>query len=81
MRSAAAAAADCVAEDQPELIAAEPRDGVVAHDRLHARADLLEQQVARVVAERVVEFLEVVEVDRQQREARAACAGSPRSCR
>ena len=61
-----------VAQDHPELVAAETGDGRVPHDRLHARADLLQELVAGVVAERVVQFLEAVEVDRQQREARAA---------
>src|SRR5258708_32097124 len=61
-----------MAQDQPELVASEPSDRVAAHDALDAGPDLLEQQIARVMAERVVEFLEVVEVDGQQREARAA---------
>ncbi len=42
---------------------------------LQALADLAQQLVARVVAERVVELLEVVEVEQQQRHARVARAG------
>ena len=41
---------------------------------LKARADLAQQLVAGVMAERVVELLEVVEVEDQQRHARAAGA-------
>ena len=47
-----------------ELVAAEPGDGVALAERLlQPVGDLLQQAVAGVVAERVVDLLEVVEVD------------------
>ena len=56
-----------------EFVAAEPRHGVgVAHVALQAPADRLQQQVARFMAARVVDFLEVVEVDEQQCQRQAA---------
>ena len=58
-----------------EFVAAEARHGVaVAHMALQAPADLLEQQVAGLVAAGVVDFLEVVEVDEQQRQRQCRCA-------
>ena len=52
-----------------ELVAAEPGERVLfAQQRAQARADLAQHLVARVVAERVVELLEAVEVDEQQRQ-------------
>ena len=52
-----------------ELVAADAGHELGAGDAgLQARADLAQQPVAGVVAERVVELLEVVEVDQQQRE-------------
>ena len=56
-------------EDDRELVAAQPRQRVVlAQQLLQPRADLAQHLVAGVVAERVVELLEAVEVDQQQRE-------------
>ena len=56
-------------EHDRELVAAEPRERVVvAQQLLQPRADLAQHLVAGVVAERVVELLEAVEVDQQQRE-------------
>ena len=56
-------------EDDRELVAAEPCERVVvAQQLLQARADLAQHLVAGVVAERVVELLEAVEVDQQQRQ-------------
>ena len=56
-------------EHDRELVAAEPRERVVlAQQRPQPRADLAQHLVARVMAERVVELLEAVEVDEQQRE-------------
>src|SRR5688500_16780057 len=46
--------------------AAEAGDVAGAHHALEAWADLAEEQVADVMAERVVELLEVVQVDQQQ---------------
>ena len=55
------------AEDDGELVAAEAREQVLAaRVGLQARAELLQEQVADVVAERVVELLEAVEVHEQQ---------------
>ena len=62
-----------VVEEDGELVTPEPGDGVV---RTHAAAQPLgdgdEQPVARLVAEAVVDVLEVVEVDEHHREQRAA---------
>jgi hypothetical protein len=63
-----------VGDDDLELVAAEAADlAAVADDRLQPLADLLEQLVAGRVAHRVVDLLEAVEVEHQQR-ARAARA-------
>ena len=60
-----------------ELVAAYARDGVFAtHAALQPARHFLQQQVAVVVAQGVVDELEVVEVDEQQRAVLAlACAG------
>ena len=59
-----------------ELVAAEAGDGVGgAQRRLEPLGDLLEQHVAVVVAERVVDLLEVVEVHDHHREAAVAALG------
>src|SRR5690606_15785111 len=55
-------------EQHPELVAAEPRERIApANLRLQQRADLLQQLVARAVTARVVDDLELVEVDMQDR--------------
>ncbi len=62
-------------EQQRELVAAEPGQGVARAARLReALGNGLEQLVARVVAEAVVDLLEAVEVDEQdgERAVRAA---------
>ena len=46
-----------------------------------ALGDLAQQHVALVVAERVVDLLEAVEVDQQQRVERPRALGEPRSAR
>ena len=52
-----------------ELVAADAGHQVGAgHAGLQPRADLAQEPVTRLMAERVVELLEVVEVDQQQRE-------------
>ena len=52
-----------VREQDAELVAAEAGDRVgVAQGALQPRGDLLQQQVAHVVPERVVDLLEVVEI-------------------
>ena len=62
-----------------ELVAADAGHEVGAgHGGLQARADLAQQPVAGLVAERVVELLEVVEVDQQQRELGLDGAGGGR---
>ena len=54
------------AEDH-ELVAADPGNDVgPAHDTADAGHDLLQQQVAGCMAERVVDSLEAVEIERQQ---------------
>ena len=58
-----------------ELVAAEAGEDVVGpQDAAQARADLGEHGVAGVVAERVVELLEAVDVDDQQRQRLVAFA-------
>jgi hypothetical protein len=58
-----------------ELVAAEPRHGVAAAQRpRQPRRHLLEDLVADVVAERVVDVLEPVEVEEHQRHAGAVAA-------
>src|SRR5690606_7531664 len=55
-------------EQHAELVSAEPREGVPPADlRLQQRADLPQQLVARAVAARVVDDLELVEIDVQDR--------------
>ena len=59
-----------VGEEEDELIAAKTADRVIAtYAVLHALADHLEQFVAGVVAEAVVDQLEAVEVDEGDRDA------------
>ena len=67
-----------VGQQHAELVAAEAGDGVALAERLlQAVRDLLQQAVARVVAERVVDLLEVVEVDQHhgRGDVRAAAGG------
>ena len=62
-----------------ELVAADAGHELGVGDAgLQARADLAQQPVAGLMAERVVELLEVVEVDQQQRELGLAGAGGGR---
>ncbi len=61
--------------DDDELVAAQAPERVdVAHDALQARGDGAQQLVADAVTERVVDALEVVEVDEQRRHRRLAAA-------
>ena len=56
-------------EHDRELVTAEARQRVaLAQRHLQPRPDLAQHLVAGVVAERVVELLEAVEVDQQQRD-------------
>ena len=65
--SLASVLADAPAEHD-ELVAAEPADHVVGADRvLDALGDRRQHRVTRFVPERVVDVLEAVEVDEQQR--------------
>ena len=69
-RSAAATAAASayrLRQDHRELISAHPCEQSEVRSRLRIRRDLLKQLVAGLVPERVVDVLEVVEVDEQQR--------------
>ncbi len=53
-----------------ELVAAEAADlAMIAHHRLQPVGDLAQQRVADRVAERVVDVLEAVEIDQEQRAA------------
>ncbi len=62
-------------EGDDELVATQPRQGVaLAYAGGHLAGDFLEQQVAYVVAERVVDVLEAVQVDEQHRERIALAA-------
>ena len=70
------AAVGQVAQQHGELVAAEPGQGVAAAQRLaQPGGDLPQQRVALVVAQRVVDLLEAVEVDQQQADELAAVAG------
>ncbi len=61
--------------EHDELVPTDPRDGVgLADDRLEPTADRPENRVARLVAADVVDALEAVEVDDEQRER---LAGAP----
>ena len=61
-----------IGQHDAELVAAQPRHHVfVAQHARQARPDLLQQLVAEVVAERVVDLLEVVEVDQHHAEGPA----------
>ncbi len=62
-----------------ELVAAEPRDGVLGAEPLgDPGADLVEQLVARLVPERVVDLLEAVEVEQQRGRDRPVAQRLPR---
>jgi len=62
-------------QQHTELIAAQTRSGVgVAQHATQALAYLAEQLVAGVVTKGVVELLEAVKIEQQQRQARLACA-------
>ena len=65
-----------VGDQHRELVAAEAGDGVAgAQSRGQPRADRAQQQVAVVVAERVVDLLEAVEVDHQHGDLRGVARG------
>ena len=64
--------------DDGEFVAADAGDGVgLAQQRAQPLADFLDELVAGIVAERVVDLLEAVEIEHQQGDllARAAIAG------
>ena len=64
------------ADQHGELVAAEPRERVAApDDGAQPHRDVLQQAVAVVVPERVVDLLEAVEVDQQQAGQLAGAAG------
>ena len=63
--------------DDDELVAAEAPDRVgLAHDRVEPRGDRAQQIVAGGVAQRVVDRLEVVEIDEQRGDRRLLAAGA-----
>ncbi len=62
-------------KDEGELVAAEARDRVgLAHQLPEARGDLLQHDVAAVVAERVVDLLEPVQIEKHQSDRLSAPA-------
>jgi hypothetical protein len=71
--------ADDALHDDREFIASEPRDlaALRVEQRCQARSDQLQQLVAGVVSERVVDLLEAIEVHQQQRQALARRLGLP----
>jgi len=63
-------------QQQDELVAPEPRDGVaVAHHGPQALGDLDEQGIAHAVAERIVDVLEVVQIQEHHGQGRAVLLG------
>ena len=65
-----------IGQNQGELVAAEARDDVAGpHAGLQARRDLLQQFVAHVMAEGVVNVLEAVEIEEQHRHQPLAAVG------
>ncbi len=66
-------------QDHPELVAAQPGDGLgLAHRFLEPGVDLAEDDVAVMMAEGVVDLLESIEVEQQQRETPALGARGDR---
>ncbi len=66
----------CAGRDDRELVSAQARHGVrVANERLEPLGQGLEEQVAALVAERVVDLLEAVEVEEQHGDTRSDAAG------
>ena len=79
MRSAIskASASSTTSHEHDELVAAQARHGVRrAHRVVQARADLDEQLVARLMAERVVDRLELVDVEQQHGDGRLEALGA-----
>ena len=71
-----------VAGEDEELVGAQPADGVPGPQLLgQPRTDLVQQRVADLVTQRVVDGLEAVDVDHQQRRARAVGRRGPRAAR
>jgi hypothetical protein len=63
-------------QDDRELVAAETRHGVgLAQHAAHPRRHTRQHAVAGVMAERVVDLLEAVQVEDQQRQRRARAVG------
>ena len=64
-----------VCEHQHELITTQTRHGVtLAHTGFQPSSHLLQQQVANVMTQRVVEGFEMIQIDEQQRRAFLAAA-------
>ena len=67
---------DRAGQHRLEFVAAEAADlAVIAHHRFQPLGDLAQQRVADRVAERVVDVLEAIEVDHEQRAALLAMGG------
>jgi hypothetical protein len=65
-----------------ELVAAQSGDGVhAAQQPAHARRDTLQHVIAGLMSERVVDLLEPVEIQQQQRERGVRAAGDPQRLR
>jgi len=66
-----------VLEQERELVSAESGHGVAcAHNVVESTCDLLQQLIARVVAEAVVYLLEAVEIDQQDGEQPIGARGA-----
>ena len=64
-----------------ELVAAQPGDGVdAAQQPAHARRDTLQHAIAGLMSERVVDLLEPVEIQQQQRERRVRRLATRNAC-
>ena len=64
-----------VGADDRELVTAKPCDGVGrSQHALQPRSDLLQQRIAAVVAERVVDVLEAIEVEQKDAKHRLVAA-------
>ena len=64
-------------DQQHELVAAKPRADVAVPDaRIEATRGFLQRLVAQLMAERVVEVLEPVEIHEQQRDRPAVAVGA-----
>ena len=65
-----------------ELVAAQPRHGIDASQQpADARGDVLQHAIAGVMAQRIVDLLEAVEIQQQQRQRRVGARGGAQRLR